>query len=135
MKRSIIIIFALILASNVGFARSAQKLFSTGTTVNWNNPESWSNTEGGLTCMLVPQSDDSIFITSDVTLNIDFTVSNGGFLSINAGGSLSSTENKIAVTDNSTILCNGYLRISHLEASNLSQIKIGTNCLLRGEKF
>jgi hypothetical protein len=126
MKRSIITIFALFLAINVGFARSAQKLFSIGTSVNWNNPESWSNAEGGQTCMMIPQSDDSIFVTSDVTLNIDFTVSNGGFLSIAAGSSLSSAENKIAVTDNSSILCNGYLKISNLETSKLALIKIGT---------
>jgi hypothetical protein len=125
MKRSIIIFFVLVLASQVSIARSAQNLFSIGNNVNWNDPSSWSAINGGQSCGLVPQNNDSIFITSNINLNIDFTLSNGGYLSINPEYSLTSTTNKIVVTDNGAILCDGYLKIFQFETGILAQVKIG----------
>jgi hypothetical protein len=127
MKRSIIIFFALLLASQISFARSSQNLYSIGNNASWNNPACWSGTQGGPTCMLVPQSNDSIFITSNVLLSNDFTLTNGGCLSINANCSLTSVNNQLIVNENGTIICNGNLNIRQLEAGNEARIKIGTN--------
>jgi hypothetical protein len=127
MKRSIIIFFLLVLAFQVSFARSAQNLYSIGNNVNWNDPSSWSAIFGGQSCGLIPQNNDSIFINSNINLNIDFTLSNGGYLSINPDHSLTSSTNSIDVTENGAIICNGYLKLFQLETSILAQIKIGTD--------
>ena len=126
MKKSFIIIFALLLASQVSFGRSAQNLYSIGNNVNWSNPSSWSASHDGPTCMLIPESNDSIFITSNISLDIDFTLTTGGFLSINPNCSLTSDNNKLIIFENGTLSCNGNLDILQLEAGILAQIKIGT---------
>ncbi len=127
MKKLFITLFTLILASQVSFSRSAQNLYSIGNNVNWSNPSSWSATIGGSSCMMVPQDNDSIFITSNVSLNVDFTLSNGSYLYIKPGCSLTSANNKLDVTQNSALICNGYMKIFQLEAGITAKIKIGTN--------
>ena len=126
MKRSLIIFFALFLAAQVGFSRSAQNLYSIGNNADWNNPASWSGSQDGPSCMLIPQSNDSIFITTAVSLNTDFTLSGNGYLSINSNSSLTSFNNKIIVTENGQVFCNGNLNILQLEAGSQTQIIIGT---------
>jgi trimeric autotransporter adhesin len=127
MKKSLIIVFALVLVSLTGFSRNPQNLYPVGNNINWNNPASWSASQGGPTCMLIPEGNDSIFITSNISLDTDFTLFNGGYLSINQNCSLTSTNNKLIVSGNGKIVCNGNLNILQIEAGNVAQIIIGTS--------
>jgi hypothetical protein len=127
MKKLFIIICALFLVSQSSFSRSSLSLYSTGNNVNWSNPSSWSFTAGGQSCMLIPQSNDSVFITSDISLDMDFSLSNGGYLFINSVCSLTSSDHKLTLSENCSFLCNGNMNIQQLEAGALAQVKIGTS--------
>lgn len=125
MKKTLIILTLLVFASQVSFARTARKLFSIGNNVVWNSPLSWSETVNGPSAMLVPQGNDSIFISSAILLNSDFTLTESGYLVVNSNCSLISTSNKLVFAANSNAECNGFIKISQIEVQSSARLDIG----------
>ena len=77
--------------------------------------------------MLIPQGNDSIFISSNIVLNSDFTLTESGCLVITPNCNLISNTNKLIISSHSLLACNGYLKISGLEVEPLARLEIGTN--------
>jgi hypothetical protein len=126
MKKTLLILITLVFASQLSFARSARKLFSIGNNVVWNSPLSWSETMNGPSAMLTPQGNDSIVISSNILLNLDFTLTESGFLVINSNCSLQSNNNKLTIAANSQVECYGYLKINELNVLSAARFEIAS---------
>jgi len=126
MKKTLFILITLVFASQIGFARTARKFFSIGNNVVWNSPLSWSASFNGPSAMLTPESNDSIFISSSISLNLDFTLAQSGYLVINSNCNLISNNNKLTIAANSVVECYGYLKISELEVEPFARFEIGS---------
>ncbi|HEX7410762.1 MAG TPA: T9SS type A sorting domain-containing protein [Bacteroidales bacterium] len=108
------------------FARPAMKLFAIGNNVVWSSPSSWSETLNGPSAMLTPQDNDSIIISSNIFLNLDFTLTESGYMVIYSNCNLISNYNKLTIATNSKVDCYGYLKISELEVKSLAHFEIGS---------
>lgn len=113
-----------------GYSREGLKLYSIQNNSPWNSSLTWSNTMDGNPCSLVPQSNDTVIISKNVILNIDFNFSGAGMLIIYNTGLLKAENFNLTFKNNSSLECNGELRVNNISFSDLSICKIENNAIV-----
>ena len=109
------------------FSRSSEKLYSIGSFVAWNSPNTWSLASNGVPSGLIPQNNDTIIVEGSVVLNTDFCFSGNGCLIISDMGFLQGSNFDLNFTGSSSLKCNGNLKIYNLTFSNNSTLTIEDN--------
>ena len=111
----------------VSFGRDGLKLYSIGNNSAWSSSTTWSLSQNGTSAGLVPQNNDTLIINNTVVQNIDFTFSINGYLEISNTGLLRGDNQSLVFTGNSTLKCNGEIRINNLTLNGNSTFMVESN--------
>ncbi len=101
----------LFLGGIVVFGRESKSLYSIGNNPIWNMPNSWSFTNGGESCGLIPQSNDTIIINTSVLLNSNFSLTAKGVIRILMDGKICGNAFQLSLIDESRVECKGELQL------------------------
>jgi hypothetical protein len=124
-----VLILILLVSANGVFAANRYSICNGG---NWNDPNCWSATPGGVPCGCVPSSADNIYIQTNMTLNIHLTGGNGisGLLSIASGASLYTTSYDMEIKNGGTLNVYGNLDVRDLTFANGSNVLIESGAVV-----
>ena len=111
----------------VSFGRDGLKLYSIGNNSAWSSSTTWSLSENGTFAGLVPQNNDTVIINNSVIQNIDFAFSGNGYLEISITGLLRGDSQSLDFTGNSTLKCNGEVKINNLSFNGNSTFLVERN--------
>lgn len=108
------------------FGREALKLYSIGSSQAWSSSSAWSLTANGAPAGIVPQSNDYIVIDRAVIQNVNFAFSGKGVLEIVNTGILRGDNVNLVFSGNSTLKCNGEIKINNLTINESASFAIET---------
>lgn len=104
-----------------------RKVYSIGNNSAWSSVATWSLSVNGPMAGLVPQNNDTVVINNTVIQNVDFSFSEAGMLEISVNGLLRGDNQKLSFAGNSTLKCNGELKINILNLNDRSSLLVEPN--------
>ena len=109
------------------FGRNGLKLYSVAKNAAWSSASTWSLSENGPSVGLVPQNNDTVVLNCTVVQNIDFAFSGDGMLEVSNSGLLRGDNQSLTFTGNSSLKCNGEIKINNLSINGNSTMLVQSN--------
>jgi len=125
-----LVLITLVIAFYFGpdsFGRDGVKLYSIGNNSAWSLPTTWSLSSNGASAGLVPQNNDTVVINCSVIQNVDFTFSDKGALDVTNTGFLRGDNQTLGFAGNSSLKCDGQLKLNNLSFSENSAFLVESN--------
>lgn len=119
----LLLLATLICTANAGFGRAGMALRSAGNNLDWNNASTWIIVQTGQTGQVIPQSNDTIYIEHEISLNLDFVLSAGRMVIENTG-TLESVNSVLTLAQGASANCYGHISCKNLLVLDQSSFKL-----------